>query len=67
MKNLSIKLRLIILGVITILGIVSIHYSAKVLGDQEKALLNIREEVAAIETHVLELRKHEKIFFQEVI
>jgi methyl-accepting chemotaxis protein len=62
MKNLSIKQRLVILGVITILGIISIHYSAKVLSDQEKTLLGIHEEVAEIEIHVLTIRKHEKDF-----
>ena len=62
MKNLSIKQRLIILGIITILGIVSIHYSAKVLSNQEKALLNIHEKVSQIETYVLTVRKYEKDF-----
>ncbi len=62
MKNLSIKQRLIILGIITILGIISIHTSAKVLSNQEKALLNIHEKVSQIETHVLTVRKYEKDF-----
>ena len=62
MKNLSIKQRLIMLGIITILGIFSIHFSAKILGDQEKTLLRIHEEVSEINLHILTIRKHEKDF-----
>ncbi|WP_458699798.1 methyl-accepting chemotaxis protein [Sulfurospirillum sp. 1307] len=62
MKNLSIKMRLIILGAITILGILSIHTVATVFNNQEKRLTTLHEEVSNIETHVLELRKHEKDF-----
>ena len=61
-KNISIKQRLIMLGIITILGIFSIHFSGKFLGDQEKTLLHIHEEVSQINGHILTIRKHEKDF-----
>ena len=62
MKNISIKQRLIMLGIITILGIFSIHFSGKILGDQEKTLLQIHEEVLEINVYILTIRKHEKDF-----
>ncbi|MDA7848041.1 methyl-accepting chemotaxis protein [Sulfurospirillum sp.] len=62
MKNLSIKQRLIVLGFITVLGIISVQYSAKFLSDQEKTLLHIHQEVARIKIHILTIRKYEKDF-----
>ncbi len=62
MKSISIKQRLIMLGIITILGIFSIHFSGKILGDQEKILLQIHEEVLEINVYILTIRKHEKDF-----
>lgn len=66
MKNLSIKVRLIILGFVTVFGVLSIHFSAKILNDQEKRLFIIKMEANTIKEHILIIRKHEKDFLSRL-
>lgn len=62
MKNLSIKMRLTLLGAITILGLLLVLYSSKLLNEEEKTLLQIKSDVQAINEYILKIRKNEKDF-----
>lgn len=55
-------MRLILLGVVTLFGLVSINFSAKILNDKEKYLFSVKTEINTINEHVLTIRKHEKDF-----
>lgn len=62
-SNLSIKARNILLAIVVMVGLGTIHFTATIFNNQEKNLLLLRADVAQIQEHVLELRKHEKDFF----
>jgi len=62
LKHLSIKARNILLGCIVLLGLITIHTTAKIFNDQEKELLALKMQVASVKEGILTLRKHEKDF-----
>ena len=61
-RNVSIRARNILLGVVVLVGLITIHLTGKVFNDKEKSLMELRHKVDLIKEDVLLLRKHEKDF-----
>lgn len=55
-------MRLTLLGAITVLGLLLVLYSSKLLSEEEKTLLQIKSDVQAINEYILKIRKNEKDF-----
>ena len=62
LKNLSIKLRLIILATVTLVGIGIIQFSASMQIKEEKKFFTVRENVAELTLKASRLRRIEKNF-----
>jgi len=60
--NLSIKARNILLACVVLLGLTTIHITAKIFNDKEKGLMTLRSDVSSINESILVLRKYEKDF-----